>query len=110
YVDETFIDFVPAMKLIGLLGGFASYPILADGSGAFCPFEETVEKLIGNLKGRGIFAAELITGRNKVETVVAYAKAVRAAGLIVTAGTEHNTPELIGMAPVCLGGAAVPAE
>lgn len=110
YVDETFIDFAPAMKLIVELGGFASYPILADGNNPICPFEDPVEKLIANLKERRIYAGELITGRNNLATVVKYGKAVRAAGLIVTAGTEHNTLDLIPMAPVCLKNEPVPAE
>jgi len=110
YVEETFIDFAPAMKLIAELGGFASYPILADGNNPICPFEDPVEKLISNLKERGIYAGELITGRNNIATVTAYAKAVRQAGLIVTAGTEHNTLDLIPMAPVCLKNEPVPAE
>jgi hypothetical protein len=110
YVAETFIEFGPAMQLISELGGFASYPILADGSSPICPFEDPVEKLIGSLKERRIYAAELITGRNSLATATAYAKAVRAAGVIVTVGTEHNTLDLIGMVPVCLKNEAVPGE
>ncbi len=110
YVEETFIDFGPAMQLILTLGGFASYPILADGNNPICPFEEPAEKLVANLKQRRIYAGELITGRNNLTTVLAYAKAVRSAGLIVTAGTEHNTLDLIPMAPVCLKNEPVPAE
>lgn len=110
YVEETFIDFAPAMQLILALGGFASYPILADGNNPICPFEDPVEKLVANLKQRKIYAAELITGRNAQATVIKYAKAVRAAGLIVTAGTEHNTLDLIPMAPICLKNEPIPAE
>jgi len=39
-----------------------------------------------------------------------YVKAIRAAGMIVTAGTEHNTLELIGIEPLCVGGQPVPAD
>jgi hypothetical protein len=110
YVAETFVDFVPAMRLIRELGGFASYPILADGNNPVCPFEDPAEKLVANLKAREIYAAELITGRNSLPVVMKYAKAVRSAGLIVTAGTEHNTLDLIAMEPVCLKNEPVPAE
>src|SRR5262249_14203907 len=107
---ETFIDFASAMRLIHELGGFASYPILADGNNPICPFEDPVEKLIANLKERRIHAGELITGRNNLSTAVQYARTIRAAGLIVTAGTEHNTLDLVPMTPVCLKNEAIPAD
>jgi hypothetical protein len=110
YVAETFIDFDPAIGLIRELGGFACYPILADGANPICGFETPVEKLIGEMRERRIYAAELITGRNTAATAVAYAKAVRAAGIIVTAGTEHNTLDLIPLVPVCLKNEPVPAD
>ena len=102
YATETFVDFESAMQLIRELGGFASYPILADGNTPVCLFEDPPEKLAANLRARGVFAAELITGRNSTAVVTRYAKAMRAAGLIVAAGTEHNTPDMILLAPVCL--------
>ncbi|HVT80597.1 MAG TPA: hypothetical protein VHM90_08065 [Phycisphaerae bacterium] len=110
FVAETFIDFAPAMRLILALGGFPSYPILADGSNPICPFEDPVEKLVANLKQRRIFAAELITGRNAQSTVIKYAKAVRGAGMIITYGTEHNTLDLIPMKPVCMKNEPVPED
>jgi hypothetical protein len=102
YAPETFVDFTSAMQLIRELGGFASYPILADAVSPVCPFENPPEKLAANLRARCVFAAELITGRNSAPAVARYAKAMRTAGLIVTAGTEHNTPEMIPLAPACL--------
>jgi hypothetical protein len=110
YVVETFIEFAPAMQLILELGGFASYPILADGNHPICPFEDPVQKLIGNLRERHIYAAELITGRNNVATAIGYAKALRSAGIMVTVGTEHNTLDLIPMVPMCLKKGPVPEE
>jgi hypothetical protein len=104
FVEETFIDFATAVGLIRELGGFVCYPVLADGANPICPFETPVEKLIAELKERRIFAAELITGRNSVVMVEAYAKALRAAGMVVTCGTEHNTLDLIPMVPVCADG------
>jgi hypothetical protein len=110
YVAEQFIDFGPAMQLIREQGGLASYPILADGNHPMCPFEDPAETLVANLKARRIYAAELITGRNSAGIVLKYARAVRQAGLIVTAGTEHNTLDLIPMAPVCLNSEPIPVE
>jgi len=110
YVAETFIDFASAMQLIRELGGFASYPILADANTPICPFEDPAEKLVANLQERRIYAAELITGRNSVAVVLQYAQAARRAGLIVTAGTEHNTLDVIPLAPVCLRNEPVPTE
>jgi hypothetical protein len=109
FVEETFIGFEAAMTLIRELGGFACYPILADGTKPMCPFEVPVDRLIDNMKERGIWAAELITGRNSVATAVEYARAVRRAGIVLTCGTEHNTLDLLGMVPVCADG-DVPGE
>jgi hypothetical protein len=37
-------------------------------------------------------------------------KAMRASGLVVTGGTEHNTLDLLPMEPECLKGAPVPDD
>lgn len=108
FVEETFVSFEEALGMVVALGGYGCYPILADGAKPVCPFEADVEKLGRELKGRGIFAAELIPGRNEVGVVERYARGLRGMGIAVTGGTEHNTPELIGMEPVCKGGVAVP--
>lgn len=102
YAAETFVGFADAMQLIQELGGFASYPILADAATPLCPFEESPETLAAHLRGKRVFAAELITGRNSATAVGRYSRTLRQAGLIVTAGTEHNTPEMIPLVPVCL--------
>jgi hypothetical protein len=110
YVDETFIDFAPAMQLIRELGAFPSYPLLADAASPICPFESSPEKLAANLKDRGIFAAEFIANRNACELMTRYARVLRAQGILITAGTEHNLLEMIPLQPVCLGGTPVPAD
>jgi hypothetical protein len=110
YIDETFMDFDSAVRLIHELGGFVSYPTLADGNSPICPFEDPIEKFIVNLKERNIHAIELITGRNTQAVAIKYAKALRAAGLVVSAGTEHNTLDLIPFDPVCLKNEPVPAD
>lgn len=110
FVEETFISIEEAYRLILELGGIPCYPTLADGTNPICGFEDPVEKLIGELQSRNIHCAEFIPIRNKPEVLAQYVKAMRAAGLVVTAGTEHNTLDLIPIEPACVGGAPVPEE
>ncbi len=110
YAEEKFVSFEDAFKLICELGGFACYPVLADGAGAYCQFEDPVEKLVENLKTRKIHAAEFIPNRNTVEAQLRYVRALRDAGLIITAGTEHNSLDLIPIEPVCKGNIPIPPE
>lgn len=110
FAEETFIGFEDAYKLILELGGIPCYPTLADGTKPFCGFEDPVEKLIEELQARGIHCAEFIPIRNTPEVLTRYVKAMRAAGLVVTGGTEHNTLDLIAIEPTCVGGAPVPEE
>ena len=110
YVVETFVNFEQAYQLILELGGIPAYPTLADGTSPICPFEEPVEQLISVLKQRGFTAAEFIPIRNTPEVLSRYVKAMRGAGLVVTAGTEHNTLDLLPIEPTCLKGVAVPDD
>ncbi len=110
YVNETFIEFPSAYQLILELAGIPCYPILGDAAKPVCPFEDDVDKLIASLRERKIHAAEFITGRNAVSFLLKYSRALRGAGILVTAGTEHNTLDLIPMGPVCLGGVPLPPE
>ena len=54
--------------------------------------------------------AEFIPVRNTPDVLARYVRAMRAAGLFVTAGTEHNTLDLLPLAPTCLGGAPIPDD
>jgi hypothetical protein len=110
YVAETFVSFEQAYRLILELGGVPAYPTLADGTRPICPFEAPVEQLIANVKARGFQCAEFIPVRNTPEVLTHYAKAMRAAGLVVTAGTEHNTLDLLPLEPACVKGIPVPEE
>ena len=110
YERETFVGFDHAYRLVLALGGIPCYPTLADGANPICAFEEPVEELIGSLQSRGICCAELIPLRNRPEVLSRYVLAMRRAGLVVTAGTEHNTLDLSPLAPACLDGAPVPEE
>ncbi len=110
FVDETFVGFDHAYRLILALGGIPSYPTLADGTSPICSFETPIESLIEAIQSRGITAAELIPIRNTPEALGDYVRAMRKAGLVVTAGTEHNTLDLLPIEPTCLKGAPVPDD
>ncbi|MCC2670948.1 MAG: hypothetical protein K0Q72_3419, partial [Armatimonadetes bacterium] len=110
YERETFVGFDHAYRLVLALGGIPWYPILADGASPICAFEAPVEALITAIRARGIYGAELIPLRNRPEVLTEYARALRTAGLVVTAGTEHNTLDLVPLEPECLGGEPVPEE
>jgi hypothetical protein len=98
---EAPISFVDACRLILELGGIPSYPLLADGATPICGFEDPPQALAQRLVERGIYCAEVIPGRNRREMVDRYVRAFRAAGIVVLAGTEHNTPQRIPLEPRC---------
>jgi hypothetical protein len=110
FVPDTFVDFDHAYRLILALGGIPCYPTLADGTDPICEYEAPVERLIADIKARSIAAAEFIPIRNTPEVLSKYVHAMRDAGLFVTAGTEHNTLDLIPIEPTCLGGAPIPED
>jgi hypothetical protein len=108
FVAESFVSLEDAYRLICELGGIPCYPILADGQNPVSAFEAPVEKLIENLRSAGVWMAEFIPLRNSVETLEKYVPALRAAGIAVTAGTEHNTLDMLPIEPACLKGQPVP--
>jgi hypothetical protein len=110
FVPETFVSFEQAYQLILELGGIPCYPTLADGTKPICQYEDPIDKLIENIKGNRIPMAEFIPIRNTPEVLSRYVKAMRAAGLPVLAGTEHNTLDLLPIEPTCLNGQPVPED
>lgn len=110
YVAETFVDFDHAYRLILALGGIPAYPVLADGASPICPFEDPVDALIDSLRTRGIHAVEFIPIRNSPAVLSTYVHTLRAAGFFVTAGTEHNTLDLLPIEPTCLHGEPIPED
>jgi hypothetical protein len=104
FVAEKFLSFEEARQLVLELGGIPSYPVLADGTSPICEFEANPEKLLGELSSRGIYAVEWIPVRNSSRFLREYVPAMRAAGLVITAGTEHNTLDLIPFDPACRDG------
>jgi len=110
FAEETALTFESAYRLVLEWGGIPCYPTLADGTSPVCPFEDGPADLAARLGELGIHAAELIPVRNAPEVAAAYIRAFRAAGIIVTAGTEHNTPERIPLQPLAKGGTELPDD
>jgi hypothetical protein len=110
FAPEAYLTLSQAKELILELGGIVCYPILADGANPICEFESPLEKLIETLKSEAISMVELIPIRNKPEVLRQYATAIRKAGIVVVAGTEHNTLDVIGIEPTCLAGVPVPDD
>jgi hypothetical protein len=110
YVSETFVNFDEAYRLVVELGAMPCYPTLADGANPICGFEAPADKLIAELKARKIGCAEFIPLRNTPAVLSQYVKAMRGAGLVVTAGTEHNTLDMPPIEPACVGGQPIPAD
>lgn len=109
FVEEKFLTFEDARRLVLELGGIPSYPVLADGASPMCEFEADPNQLIRELQARGVHAVEWIPIRNETRVLLDFVPKMRAAGLAVTAGTEHNTLDLIAFDPFCKDG-DVPAE
>ena len=109
FVEESFLSFGEARQLVLELGGIPSYPVLADGASPICEFEADPDKLIDELQKREVYAVEWIPVRNERKVVEEYVTKLRAAGVVVTAGTEHNTLDLISFDPVCKDGEVPPA-
>lgn len=110
YLAETFGPLDDARELILELGGIPCYPVLADGAAPICGFEQTPEALVENLRRLAFPMVEFIPIRNSPEVLLRYVRALRSAGFVVSAGTEHNTLDLIPLEPRCAGGAPIPEE
>lgn len=104
FVEETFVGFEDAYRLVLELGGIPCYPTLADAASPLCPFEQSPDELIAQVRRRNIHAAEWIPVRNTARVVREYAVKMREAGLALTAGTEHNTLDPIPLDPCCKDG------
>jgi hypothetical protein len=104
FEPESPVSFEDGMRLVLELGGIPCYPTLADGATPICPWEQPPSALVERLVARGIHAAELIPVRNRPAVVDVYVAAFRDAGIVVMAGTEHNTRERIPLEPRCRDG------
>lgn len=104
FVEETFISFDDAYRLILELGGIPSYAVVADGASPISQFERSPDELIAAVKGWRIHAVEWIPPRNTIGVLREYVMKMRKAGLAITAGTEHNTLSLVPLDPFCKDG------
>lgn len=104
FVPEVPLSFEDAHAYVRAMGGIPCYPILADGAPEMSPFEWPPATLAANLRERNIHAAELIPNRNASAVVDAYVTELTAAGIIIMAGTEHNTLDRIPLDPQCADG------
>jgi len=110
YVEESFVGFDHAYRLVLALGGVPCYPVLADGAQPICEFERPVESLVASLRQRRIHCAELIPNRNVPSVLRDYVLALRSAGIAVLAGTEHNTLDMLPMEPQCAAAQPIPED
>ena len=110
YIETSPIDFDQGYQLILSLGGIPCYPVLADGAKPINEYESSIENLIADLKSHNIHCVEFIPNRNDPDLLKHYVTTMREAGFIITAGTEHNTTDIIQMEPSCVGGKPIPEE
>lgn len=104
FVPEVPMSFADAYAYVLAMDGIPTYPILADGARPISAWEYPPTTLAQRLVARGVYAAELIPNRNASALVDEYVAALTAAGIVVMAGTEHNTSERIPLDPTCADG------
>jgi hypothetical protein len=93
---DSFLNLEALKQIILKAGGIPTYPLLADSvNGGFTEYEEDKEKLLNDLKQKGIYSVEFITNRNSMEVLEEYAGFFLENGFAVSFGSEHNTPELM---------------
>ncbi len=101
FVDENSKAFLPIAVIKEIIlnaGGIPTYPLLADNpKGEYTNFEKDKEVLLSELKSRNISSVEFIPNRNDLKRLKEYAQFFWDNDMLVTFGTEHNTPEMIPM-------------
>ncbi len=108
FVPEAFVSFDIARELILELDGIVAYPTVLDGMKPGSDFESSPEVLIQNLNQLAIDWVEFIPNRNSPQVLSQAVDALIAAGFKVSAGTEHNTTEMILVTPRCSNGEPLP--
>ena len=97
---EAFLDMEVVRQIIINAGGIPTYPFLADDpKGNFTDFEQDKVLVVEKLKQRGIASVEFITTRNTIAVLEDYASYCWDNGMVVTFGSEHNSP---AMEPIIL--------
>lgn len=108
FVPETFVSFDIARELILELDGIVAYPTVLDGMKPVSDFEASPEVLIQNLRDLAIDWVEFIPNRNSPQVLSEAVDALVEAGFKVSAGTEHNTTEMVPLTPRCSNGEPLP--
>lgn len=108
FVEESpsaYVDIETAKFIMLDMGGIPCYPVLLDGTkGEPTEFESDPELLCDELIKRDIYCAEFIPTRNNIDLLKEYVSVFNNKGIILTAGTEHNTPKMEPMVPMCRNG------
>lgn len=114
FVPEDPKAFLSLEQVIGIIikaGGIPCYPVLLDDAkGNFTDYERSMKSLCDTLISKGIYSIELIPGRNTYSVLKDFVTYFRARHIMVTFGTEHNTPQLDPMKVTCSGGVELDAE
>jgi hypothetical protein len=108
---KAFLSLGEVKEIILASGGIPCYPLLQDDAhGNFTDFEGDKEALLKNLKEMGVGCVEMIPGRNDLQILKEYVEFFDKNGVVVTFGTEHNTPKLDPLTVSCRGGVALDDE
>ncbi len=93
--DEKAFLSITDIKSIILDGkGIPCYPVLLDDkNGQYTEFEKDYNELFRELTKRGVYAIELIPGRNDLAHLKRFVQFFSEKGFIITMGSEHNTPQ-----------------
>jgi hypothetical protein len=114
YVPEDEKAFLGMEEVTGLIidaGGIPCYPVLLDDpKGNFTDFEKHWPLMADRLIERGIFMIELIPGRNDFSILKDFVHFFDQKGLVITFGSEHNTPQLDPLTITCRGGVPLDSE
>lgn len=102
FVPESPVMFEDGYRFVLESDGIPCYTTVADGASPVSAWEDGPTELAERILAKGFHLAELIPNRNDPAVVDAYVRTWRDAGIIVTAGTEHNTRVRIPLEPVCV--------
>ncbi|MGB9596160.1 MAG: PHP domain-containing protein [Candidatus Poribacteria bacterium] len=107
FVEESpdaYLDIDTAKNVMLDMGGIPCYPVLVDGTkGELTEIEKDPESLCNMLIEKGIYCAEFIPARNDINILKNYVSVFKDKGMMITAGTEHNTPMMEPIYPRCKG-------
>jgi len=108
---SAFLSLAEVRELVTDAGGMLCYPVLLDDPKGVCTdYEADPRKLLETLLKNDIYSIELIPGRNDYQILKSFVHFFHENGLLVTFGTEHNTPQLDPLKVTCRGGVPLDDE